>query len=956
LAAVSIFVIRGVVRWSGYPFVGDWVPIDRNYAAQSLYPWNSVVHNGTFNANLRLIWLFVPLGHLAGQIGSWSFALANSAFLAIVAIAPIASASVVLRRTVRRSTLVCILSLFYGLNPWITAQNASGHVGIVLGYALLPLVVFPPELTAKRSAIRLGVLFAVIFDLDPHMGFVAAVCVGTSFLLRRARMSSNASLGYQIHDFAQLGISAAVVLACSLYWLIPDISATNHLTYVPITGHEPQWTLKSLSQFDDLYHVLGVRSFWWAPFSNGFYGHAVLGIILDSFLVVGPLWILIRAIYVMDKGKSLILPMTWIAVFLLMTQSAFYSVAIYERIVSLPGGSLFRDPNELTPLFILGLLLIAIEFQDKVFSAVGVVLLSVTVVTSLLPWLSGDLSSYLRPVKSVGEQAQAISWINEHAGGNSTTLWLPADSYLKTDWSTTMITDPVSSWSTVPVINPLEDPAYDFSPSTTLATADLESLLGNGQDLGGLGHALSASGIRYVVVRRDSQPQLISTQYARSLATAQGVRLVRTFGGEEIFRMPDPVRMFATVSLGATLYGGTWTDLESALYLDPRDRQTYVNIGGLGSEAALMSAHSTSLFTSNVQASAIQIGVTKPIPQSSRDQGIVVDNEVMYLFTSGQQFVTHSDGFFAIHLLGLNEGTTEYCNGRIVSSLAVNQQPDIGYESESPRWLGFNCIGSAVVRFTKATWAGGFQTSTLKDYLERIATIEALLGHRGSTFVVSRNEFSMSSKPLGALSLPQDLLFLPPGRYRVVIECYVSCPSAGIRILIPTLGLPSVTSRLRSGELVDIREPVGRSLLQSQFRMLLSGVDITRIRNVYLEREPQLHLWNAGTINSTDRQIVSFIATSHTSVITLMSSPAPWLSSGVKIISGRALIANMFGDAVVVKGRSGSLSLNYLWRAEVVGSILSGVALIGSLLVIIVFETSDRRRRGQLPDLTNDRD
>jgi len=949
LIAVGAVIIRGIVRWSGFPFVGDWVPVGTSYANQSYSPWNYLLHNGTFNPNLRLVWLFEPLGHLAGQVGSWSFSLANSTFLAIVAILPIVTAFWTLRPIVSQRLLLVILTLFYALNPWITAQDASGHVGIVLGYALLIIVVFPRPGPELMKAVRAGLLLAVIFDLDPHMGVIAGACVVTTVVLRRLSIGFNTATKNQIVGLKEFAIAMFVTLLCSLYWLMPDLAAAQHLAYVPVAGKEPTSTLSSLAQFDDLLHLMGLRSFWWAPFSNGFYGSGIFRSLLVIGLICGPVGLILRALLsTHDRGKWE-LPALWIMVPVAMTQCAHLFVTTYARIVSLPGGNLFRDPNEALPLMILGLCILAIDAQPVVLSRLGQTLLGVTVVASLVPWATGNLDGYLEPLASVGTQEQTVSWLNDHAGSGSSTLWLPSDSYLTTDWSSKLITDPVSYWTTVTVINPLEDPAYDFSPATTLATDDLESLLRNARSLGELGHALAAAGVRYVVVRLDSNPHSVVEQYHWSLLHIYGVHLVQKFGKEDIFEMPGPIRAFGTVTHGMTLYGGTWTDMEQALGIDPKDHRTFVNIGNLETDRIVYLSPLTTLVTDDIQASAIAIGLTTVMPLSSTRQTIVVDNELMHLYQDGQKIVVHSNGFFAMHLLGLNDGTSEECNGRKITQLAVYQQPDVG----SARWIGFNCRGSAEIRFHGSVWVGRVQSSTAKNYAERLATVESLIRHGGSAYMIPFDQFSSVTNEFAMLSDSQNPLVLPPGRYQVHIACNETCPPTRIRLLSAAKGLHPVSPELKNGAFLSTRNTPPVTAFRNEYRLLITGAGATSFEELYLEKVPQGSNKVDGAVNRHSSQSLSFHSSTPTSVISLVGSPAPWELTGAAKQSYGPLIANMYGNALGVSGQSATISLGYLTEVEIVGMVLSGATLVLCVMFLVLKAPFDRKRRDRHRELKN---
>ncbi|MBW4077169.1 MAG: DUF3367 domain-containing protein [Acidobacteria bacterium] len=918
------------------------MPVGSSYIHQIVLPWNQLLHNGTVNVNLRLIWLFEPLIRLAGQVGSVTFALTNSMFLAFVAVFPLVTSFWILKRVIQNQVALVLVTLFYSFNPWITAQDSSGHVGIALAFGLIVVFAFPPPASAISKSLRTGLLFAIIFDLDPHIGAIALLCLLSTALLHRIGVGLPKLVENQIVDFRSLFFASLAALGCSLYWVIPDFVVARHLPYVPVTGNPTLSNIRSLSQFDDLYHLMGLRSFWWSPFSNGFYGHGGLNILLSIGLICGPMALIFLSLLSPNSHGSRVLPILWIAVPLLLTQCAHLLPWLYAILVSLPGGALFRDPNNALPLAILGLCLFATNIHLPPLKHLGMALLAAGVVATLVPWLTGDLNGYLAPLPSVGSQYEAISWINHHAESGASTLWLPAASYLTTDWSNGLVTDPVSFWTTVPVINPLEDPAYDFNPETTLATDDLESMLANGQSLKGLGRALAAAGVQFVVVRLDSLPHSVPAQYRRSLLEAQGVHLVRKFGDQYVYQMPGPIRNHATITQGISLFDGTWGGLEQALYLDPNDHNTYVNLSSILPNSNLLTDPRNILLTDDLLSSTLSLGNSTPIANTISRQELIAGNEPMYLFERNQTFSTPSVGLFAVNILGINQNTSEFCDGSRITQLIVNQQPDVGNLRYSTRWLGFMCTGTATIRFNGPVWVGRMQTLPYRDYLSRLVLIERLMSHPGSTYMLHSDQFSSTSNESVRITDDQDLLYLTAGKYHISLSCNNFCSSDHVRLLAAA-NLRPVTPWLTPGASMTIVANHGGNGFYNEYRLAVESRNLSQLDNVYIQRSPRRVSGTVGSVSTRNAESLTFRTSQTDSVLRLLGSPSPWTFSGEASKRFGPLPANIFGNAIGITGRTGTLDLSYLYTIERICAFVSGgtvLAIILSLLTPLL----DRRR------------
>jgi hypothetical protein len=830
------------------------------------------------------------------------------------------------------------------MNPWITAQDASGHVGITLSYALLIFVVRTPgRSSAIRSAVR-GVILAAVLALDPHI-FVLAVFLLVSMIaadwfgwtfdpLQQAReptrdlLRARPSGAARARDAGALLLVTGVLAALSsAYWLLPDVMAARHLASIPSSVAASTSVVKTLTQLDDPFHLLGFRSFWWKQFSNGFYAHGVVGLLLDEALVMGVLGIVVLYALKIRGRQGAYLGLIWFAAPLILASWARLSPDSYSVLLRLPGGELLRDPNDALPIALVGLVLMIAQLSSlgsPSTRAMSMVAAALALSASVVPWYSGSLDGYLAPLPSVGEQFRTTQWINDHASRGASTLWLPADAYLSPTWAPGPVTDPVPYWTTTSVINPLEDPAYDFAPSTTLATEALEELLISGQELDHLGTLLASSGIQFVVVRSDTQPHAVASAYAEALRTSGGVRVASRFGLETIYEVTGHIRPLAERATGVTLFDGTWQGLAQAIDIDPGLRRVYVNEAGTA-QSPLLIGRATTLITSDTAAAALQVGTSMVVPSNVPRQELVMGNEPMYAYQPGESLTLPASGLIALHVLGLNSNVKLLCNGNHVNSPAINQQPDVSNVRYASRWIGMQCTGLAEFRFFGTVWVGSLQTSSWASFERRLQNVEVLLNRPGSAYVLFADQFVQRPRQLALVSDAQDTIELSNADYRIGATCKGPCPHGWFALVRASDGLPMSPDVDSGGAELSLRAG------ETGYRIVVGGQLAGAIETVFVLR--------LGDLSALPRPLRANFTTITTAgkggEVIVGGSPAPWEAESPAAITGPPVTADMYGSLILVRGRPRQLSLAYLSSSELAGLAIS-IASIATVLLWVI--------------------
>ena len=938
MLVLCAFVVRNVIRTSGYPFTGDWVPVGSEYLRQVLSAWDPLIHGGMPSLNFRLVWLFVPLGALAGHVGTLSFALVNSTFFAFVSVFPALSCWTLWTRYPVNRSLAFLASIFWGFNPWITAQTASGHVGIVLAYALLIWLVFPPIASTYIRTVVRGILLAILASLDPHTAVIGTVCLITAWSVRKHKLGPKV-IADNAPSFVELILVSLVAVGLSLYWLLPDLLILRHLQHVPLQLTQSTFEVKSLSRLDDPFHLMGLRSFWWLPFSNGFYGSGISGVAMGLLLDAAACSILIAFAVSYARKKSSILQWVWIGVPVILTQWAWLSPSSYSLLTTLPGGALLRDPNATLPFAILGLMLMIVSIQEipgsNILIRIVTYSLIATTAVALAPWVDGSLNGYLRPLTSVGGESKTVSWINANSTPSDVTLWLPATPYISPSWTKGLITDPLPYWTTAKTVNPIEDPAYDFTPSTSLSIETLQNdlvthRLGSMGNM--LGKALRCAGIHYVVVQLADQPTSITSTFAQTLSGEPGIRAVKKFQNDVIYEVFHPQTLGPPNHERLVMYDGTWESLMYILAISANPSNQYVSLYNAAGAYGLSRAFNnprTVMAISDLQAAALALGPRRSPIQPELAQGIIANNNIMYLHQPGTSITLGANGLFALQVMGLNSAIHPRCNGQLVESPLVNEQPDVSAKSFATRWIGFSCRGKASVTFMLPTWVGQTEETTKSLYNSNLNHLLTLLTHPGSVYFLKADQFA--SYQNGALSSLQDPLEFPQGSYHVGVKCQTGCGNLTIQLASANSLSPIGPPLPATGGLVTLSEPTGK------YRVVIRGRLSGSVSEVYFVRVSPQKFDTSRSAGLTEGIVFG-----------TSGSPAPWKFTGGTPIFG-PVSSNMFNTVLVASSGNMHLTLSYITTATAVGSCSTAAVLLAAIMVIGTSKSPERKRRFQRP-------
>ncbi len=186
-------------------------------------------------------------------------------------------------RLFRPSALIVLGStLFLIVNPWMYDRMLAGHLYLVDGIALLPLLLsYLMEEPTLRTSIKTGLVFAAMVALSLHFVFIAGLLIvayAIASFVSRQRSRAWSSL---------TGAGAAVALC--VYWIIPAIF--NRTTSLQLSSaHVEAFRTTTDHRFGLLPNVLGLYGFWrfeWPETKNHFPGWILLLAVILLVVLVG---------------------------------------------------------------------------------------------------------------------------------------------------------------------------------------------------------------------------------------------------------------------------------------------------------------------------------------------------------------------------------------------------------------------------------------------------------------------------------------------------------------------------------------------------------------------------------------------------------------------------------------------------------------------------------------------
>ncbi|MCL5318541.1 MAG: hypothetical protein M1503_09840 [Thaumarchaeota archaeon] len=596
-----MFIFRGILP-PGFVGQGDAVLIGSSGTAPFRYGFvlDSFEQAGKLNFELPrypVILLFSLVGRL------FTTDVANRLLVILSCTVGFYTMFLFSLRLVKSVPAAFLAGLFYGVNPWVISRILSGHIGLLLGYGLIPLflifyfasVDFPDGLLSGRPAKRVkhmllssvvlaGISSAVMLDgLLLSLAIVSILLF--SWMLFALLSKDIPSKRYLI---SQLILRSFIVVSLSLllssYWLLPfavyTLSSASQIgssTVLP-------WLQSNLS-FES---VLRLNGYWWLQFSKSLYD-------FDSPVLNGlyfilswlPLVLLLNTVPWMKSSKERLIKI------------GFYAIFCLGLVLNLGGGLLgstyryfmisgvFRDPDKYGALVAFAYAVFMGIFAAKAvqvtsagrrsrkggsfssptrryLSHLSILLLTASILFVNWPVLTGDFRGSYDSLSMPKAYSEVNGWLAEQQG-DFRVIWLPSDTYLQFNWSKgRSISEPVRYLSGKPTVQ-MVDPARDASPWTSLSILQLNHLLQQNETRR-VGLTLGLMNVKYVIYRSDVVSPVFPDMLS-SLETQHDLRLAKQTGPFYVFENKAYMPKIRVVNNTIVVVDGT-RGLSKLSYLD----------------------------------------------------------------------------------------------------------------------------------------------------------------------------------------------------------------------------------------------------------------------------------------------------------------------------------------------------------------------------------------------------
>lgn len=558
IALAAVFAVSVYRAWlgPGFLFGDDQFRFSDDLIA-TFFPWRSAWDgsvlfgaSSAYSSPAYPLWSMLGLLAKAGvhfDLGErliWFWPL-----LALLVASPYALAY----RLTRSSWGAGLAAVLFSVNTWTIALVQRGHIGSLVAYALMPLVVSAFIGWLRRPAVWPSVVVAALFTAqimyDLRYAYVTAIACALfaiAWVARRAPRRRRLALPGLLRGFAWV---VASMLVFNLYWILPQL-----LTPVKLPAdYDTLAYFFSASKYETIWHSIAL----FTPFYRYVQG-------TDPFVVsaVEPVFYAIPAVVALaliiarrNPYVASLAVAALIGIVIVSGPSSTFGPLVTFSFLHIPGMKLFRDISKFTSL---------VAFAYSIAIAVGYARFA-----ALLRFTSGRSAARLAPLAAV---AACLCWAclmrdayNPARHANFAVTKLSAD-----DIQIQSFLDSQPGFFRT-LVFPTWRPELVATEEHPLVSADY--LLQNAAQDGGVRELfpeysplldrlaspvvpalLAEGGVRYVVVDADATHSLYRP-FEYDVQRRESVDVFRAqpwlqpfarFGGYEIFRLksPSPARAF----------------------------------------------------------------------------------------------------------------------------------------------------------------------------------------------------------------------------------------------------------------------------------------------------------------------------------------------------------------------------------------------------------------------------
>jgi hypothetical protein len=448
----------------------------------------------------------------------------------------------------RRALPAIAATTLFVVDPFTYDRASAGQVFFLLGYALLPLVLWLATLPpATRRGVWLGLLFALQAAFSVHFVFitgalfVAVLALGPGDLRARLRM---------------MLVTAVVALLACAYWLIPIASQSGELARV--TFHDVDvFRTQADPTFGLALNLLGLHGFWrgtwtlkealpaWPLFTLAMLAVATVGLRAST----------------RDVARRRVAIAVAVVGFVLACGSVGPTGGVFTwAFEHVPGFRIMREPQKFLALYVLALAWgfgLGVERLTQEVRRIGsrravaAVLVAVPLAASF-PMLWGFWGS-VRP------STYPTSWVTADrmmGPGPERILALPGDAYLSYPWTQDRaVANPMVPFFEREVLTEGDLELAGLGSQTADATSRyLGFVTSVGSRTSHFGNLMSPLGVRYVVLSKTEDWARYSWLFRQA-----DLRVVRSWDDLVLFESSAPASL--AYQPASTIAVDTWGDV-----------------------------------------------------------------------------------------------------------------------------------------------------------------------------------------------------------------------------------------------------------------------------------------------------------------------------------------------------------------------------------------------------------
>jgi len=249
-------------------------------------------------------------------------------------------------------------AMLYAVNPFVYTRLLAGQWGVLLGYALLPLLLYLLWEWVKQptwqASVRLAAGWSLVALVSVHYAYITAIVIGAVGIVTVCRQSN-----YTL-TLRQLMLVALISAVLTSYWTVPALQRAEPLEERFDITHTEAFAASAHGDTLSVYSnvaVLGgfwaedslwLHTFWWPQTQPVFWvGWAAVTVLM--LLGLAHLWHTARQWFWVSVGSLLALYVLSLGA--ADTLAKTFNIFLYE---TMPGWSGLRDSTKLVGLMAVG--------------------------------------------------------------------------------------------------------------------------------------------------------------------------------------------------------------------------------------------------------------------------------------------------------------------------------------------------------------------------------------------------------------------------------------------------------------------------------------------------------------------------------------------------------------------------------------------------------------------------